>query len=48
MRFGEHVVVAKSDALKSAQAELDRVKEVLAELNQRDEGDYTVGEYKEA
>jgi hypothetical protein len=38
----------RSDALKSAQAELDRVKEVLAELNQRDEGDYTVGEYKEA
>ena len=48
MRFGDHVVVAKSADLKAAQAELDRVKAELAVINQKDEEDYTVGEFKAA
>lgn len=44
MRFGDHVVIAKSDALRSAQTKLDAAKESLHALNLKDETEYTTGE----
>lgn len=48
MRFGEHVVVAKSEILRDAQEELTNARAALATLNQQDEGTYTADDMKAA